>query len=120
MRMSLTSRLVGRTVIVTGGASGIGAACARRYAAEGAHVVIGDLNLSQAQAVARDIDGLAVTCDHTDPAQCAALVEAAVTRFGSVDALHNNAGIGWTGSFESLSADEARRVLNVLVVGPCA
>lgn len=111
-------RLAGRTVIVTGAASGIGAACARRYAAEGARVVIGDIDIDGAEAVAKGIGALAIRCDHTDPVQCTALVEAAVREYGGVDALHNNAGIGWTGAFESLGADQARRVLDVLVMGP--
>jgi 3-oxoacyl-[acyl-carrier protein] reductase len=113
-------RLEGRTVIVTGGASGIGAACARRYAQEGARVVIADVDLTRAESVAAGIGGLAVLCDHTDLAQCMAAVERAEERFGSVDALHNNAGIGWTGRFESLGLDAARKVLDVLVVGPVA
>lgn len=116
--MAHLNRLEGRTVIVTGAASGIGAACARRYAAEGAHVVIGDLDLSGAQAVAEQTGGIALRCDHTDAAQCQALVDAALQRFGSVDALHNNAGIGWTGAFEDLRPERARQVLDVLVMGP--
>ena len=112
------ARLAGRTVIVTGGASGIGAACARRYAAEGAQVVIGDIDLDRAHGVAEALGGLALRCDHTDPAQCATLVRAAGERFGSVDALHNNAGLGWTGRFDALQPEAARRVLDVLVLGP--
>ncbi|HYF17897.1 MAG TPA: SDR family oxidoreductase [Ramlibacter sp.] len=111
-------RLEGRTVIVTGGASGIGAACARRYAAEGARIVIGDLDLDSARRVAQEVGGIAVRCDHTEPAQCASLVQAALERFGAVHALHNNAGIGWTGKFESIRPEEAERLLRVLVLGP--
>jgi NAD(P)-dependent dehydrogenase (short-subunit alcohol dehydrogenase family) len=111
-------RLDGRTVIVTGAASGIGAACARRYAAEGARVVIGDLDIDNARRMAEELGGLAVRCDHTDPAQCSALVAAAVERFGAVHALHNNAGIGWTGRFESITPAEGERILRVLVLGP--
>lgn len=114
----LTRRLAGVRVIVTGGASGIGAACARRYAAEGARVAIGDVDLDGAQAVAASIGGLAARCDHTDPAQCAALVDATVRAFGGIDALHNNAGSGWTGRFDSLSPAEARRVTDVVLHGP--
>ena len=111
-------RLQGRVVIVPGGASGIGAACARRYAAEGARVVIGDLDAAGAIAVAQPLGGVAARCDHTDVAQCRALVDLALQRFGAVHALHNNAGTGWTGRFEDMPADAARRLLDVSVMGP--
>ena len=112
------ARLAGRVVIVTGAASGIGAACARRYAREGAKVVIGDIDLAGAQAVARETGALALRCDHTRADDCAALVDAALAAHGTLDALHNNAGIGWTGAFDSIRADEARRVLDILLLGP--
>jgi NAD(P)-dependent dehydrogenase (short-subunit alcohol dehydrogenase family) len=105
-------------VVVTGAASGIGAACARRYAAEGASVVIGDVDLESAQRVAGDIGGAAVHCDHTDPAHCAALVAAALERFGRLDALHNNAGVGWTGRFDAAPPAKARELFEVLLMGP--
>lgn len=116
--MMTARRLEGRTVLVTGGASGIGAACARRYAAEGAAVVIGDLDLEGARRVAAEVGGLALHCDHTDAAQCAALVGAAVGSYGRVDALHNNAGIGWTGRFDETPPDKARQLIDVLLMGP--
>jgi NAD(P)-dependent dehydrogenase (short-subunit alcohol dehydrogenase family) len=116
--MDLSHRLRDRVVVVTGGASGIGAACARRYAAEGARVVIGDIDLAKAEAVAREVGGAAWRCDHTDAAQCQALVDFAVDRFGTLDALHNNAGTGWTGRFEDMTPDQARRLIDVVVIGP--
>lgn len=116
--MPLTPRLKDRVVIVTGGASGIGAACARRYAAEGARVVIGDIDLPAARAVANEVGGAAALCDHTDAGQCRALVELALQRFGAVDALHNNAGSGWTGRFEDMPPEKARWLLDVVVMGP--
>lgn len=116
--MNLGRGLRERVIIVTGAASGIGAACARRYAAEGARVVIGDIDLAGAQAVAREVGGEAGRCDHTDPTHCAALVELALARFGSVDALHNNAGTGWTGRFDEMPHEQARRLLDTVVMGP--
>jgi 3-oxoacyl-[acyl-carrier protein] reductase len=116
--MNLSLRLKDRVVIVTGAASGIGAACARRYAAEGARVVIGDIDLPGAQAVAHEVGGEAARCDHTDAVQCQALVSLAQQRFGAVDALHNNAGTGWTGRFEDMSPEQARRLLETVVMGP--
>jgi 2-hydroxycyclohexanecarboxyl-CoA dehydrogenase len=81
-------RLEGRTALVTGGASGIGAATARRLAAEGAEVVVGDIDLEGARGVAAEVDGRAVAMDVTDVASVRAAAEAA----GPVDVLVNNAG----------------------------
>lgn len=111
-------RLEGLAFIVTGGASGIGAACARRYAAEGARVAIGDIDLPRAQAVAAEIGGLAVRCDHTRLEQCQALTDQTLATFGRLDGLHNNAGAGWTGVFTDMEASTARHLLEVLVMGP--
>lgn len=92
----------GKVAIVTGGASGIGAGLARRFAAEGARgVVVADLNLEQARAVAEPIAALAVRCDVSREADIQALVEAARQRFGQVDIYISNAGIlGRMGGFE--------------------
>lgn len=116
--MDLSARLKDRVIIVTGGASGIGAACARRYAAEGARIVIGDLNGTKVAEVAAELGGIGIACDHTDAAQCKTLVQAALDRFGRLDALHNNAGSGWTGRFEDMPPDKARWLLDVVVMGP--
>jgi 2-hydroxycyclohexanecarboxyl-CoA dehydrogenase len=85
-------RLEGRTALVTGGASGIGAATARRLAAEGARVAIGDLNESGAREVAADFDGFATALDVADTGSVRAAVAAAVEAIGPIDVLVNNAG----------------------------
>lgn len=85
-------RLEGRTALVTGGASGIGAATARRLAAEGAHVVVGDLSLEGAREVAGEIDGLAIELDVSDSAGTHDAVAAAAEQAGPIDVLVNNAG----------------------------
>jgi NAD(P)-dependent dehydrogenase (short-subunit alcohol dehydrogenase family) len=83
----------GKTVVVTGGGSGIGAALCRRFRTEGAlNVVVADLNEAAAQAVARDIGGVAFGCDVSDEQQMIALVEVA-ERLGPVELFCSNAGI---------------------------
>lgn len=93
-------RLEGRTALVTGGASGIGAATARRLAAEGARVVVGDVNEAGARDVAGEIDGEVVVMDVLDVESVAAGVAAAEEAVGPLDVLVNNAGggdrgLGW-------------------------
>ena len=84
----------GKVAIVTGGASGIGAGLARRFAVEGARgIVVADVNLERAEGVARDIGALAVCCDVSREADIQALVAAARERFGQVDIFMSNAGI---------------------------
>jgi NAD(P)-dependent dehydrogenase (short-subunit alcohol dehydrogenase family) len=93
--------LHGKVAVVTGGASGIGFALAQRFAAEGAHVVIGDV---EAAALERALSELpsgskveGVLTDVTDPAQMQALADTAVERFGGVHIFCNNAGVGGGG-----------------------
>jgi 2-hydroxycyclohexanecarboxyl-CoA dehydrogenase len=85
-------RLEGRIALVTGGASGIGAATARRLAAEGARVAIADLDLDGARTVAGEIGGAAVAMDVADAASVRAGVAAAEADLGPIAVLVNNAG----------------------------
>jgi 2-hydroxycyclohexanecarboxyl-CoA dehydrogenase len=85
-------RLQGSIALVTGGASGIGAATARRLAAEGANVAIADLDLEGAREVAGEIDGFAVEMDVADVTSVRMGVAVAVEHFGAPDVLVNNAG----------------------------
>jgi 2-hydroxycyclohexanecarboxyl-CoA dehydrogenase len=98
-------RLEGRTALVTGGASGIGAATARRLAAEGARVAVGDLDLDRARDVAGEIDGLATELDVTDTASVGRAVASVDDALGPVEVLVNNAGTDRFGFF--LNTDEA-------------
>ncbi len=96
----------GRVVIVTGGGSGIGAALCRAFATAGAAaVVVADLNGAGAEAVAREVNGVAVTTDVTDESAVDALVGLAVERHGRVDIYCSNAGIAFGGGPEA--RDEA-------------
>src|SRR3954464_12197 len=87
------TRFQGKTVLVTGGAKGIGAATAKRFASEGATVVVADFNESSAHETAREIGGHAVRCDVTKLEDVERAVEAAVSHGGSVDVLVTCAGI---------------------------
>ena len=86
-------RLVGRVAVITGGASGIGLATAHRFAAEGAHVVIGDVETTAGSAAAEAVGGTFVPVDVTSEEQVAALFDAAVSTYGGLDIAFNNAGI---------------------------
>jgi NAD(P)-dependent dehydrogenase (short-subunit alcohol dehydrogenase family) len=87
-------QLKGEAAIVTGGASGLGAATARRLAAQGAKVAVCDLNTKLAETVAAEIGGVAVTCNVADAASAEAAVAAAAKAHGPARVLVNCAGIG--------------------------
>ena len=107
-------RLEGKTAIVTGAASGFGAGIARRFAAEGAHVVVADLNGEGADDIAGRIGGTAVQVDVADAGSVRAMVAAAQAVAGSVDILVNNAGITHLPQpMEEVADDEFDRVLAV-------
>src|SRR3979411_2448749 len=88
-------RLQNKVAIVAGGATGIGAACAKRYIAAGANVGRGDLNIEVAQELAASLgpNALAVRYDAADAASIQALIESALAKFGRIDVLHNNVGL---------------------------
>ncbi|MFJ1676116.1 MULTISPECIES: 3-oxoacyl-ACP reductase [unclassified Streptomyces] len=90
---NICRRLVGRTAVITGAASGIGLATARRLASEGAHVVCGDIDEKAGRAAAGEVGGTFVRVDVTDPEQVEALFRTAFDTYGSVDIAFNNAGI---------------------------
>ncbi len=86
-------RLDGKTAIVTGGGSGFGAGIARKFAAEGARVLVADINADAAREVATLIGGVPATVDVSDNASVAALAYEAADALGDIDILVNNAGI---------------------------
>jgi len=91
--VNLTQRLAGKVAVITGGASGIGLATAKRFAAEGATVVIGDVDETTGTAAAELVGGLFVRVDVTDEDQVNTLFDTAAATYGSVDIAFNNAGI---------------------------
>jgi 2-hydroxycyclohexanecarboxyl-CoA dehydrogenase len=107
-------RLEGRKALVTGGASGIGAAIARRLAAEGAEVTIGDLNLEGATEVAGEISGLSIELDVTDLGSAQAAVDSAGP---PIDILVNNAGTDEFGFFTQTTPEQWKKVVDVNLYG---
>ncbi|BBZ38517.1 3-oxoacyl-ACP reductase [Mycobacterium conspicuum] len=91
--VDLSRRLAGRVALITGGGSGIGLAAARRMHAEGARIVIGDIDRDAGAATAEELSGLFVPVDVSDEAAVDALFDAAAQTYGSVDIAFNNAGI---------------------------
>jgi len=91
--MDLTQRLSGKVAVITGGASGIGFATAKRMRAEGATIVIGDIDPKTGKPAADELDGLFVPVDVADKVAVDTLFDTAASTYGSVDIAFNNAGI---------------------------
>jgi NAD(P)-dependent dehydrogenase (short-subunit alcohol dehydrogenase family) len=87
------TRLQGKTAVITGGCGGIGLATAKRFVAEGAKVLIGDLDASNGERIAKELDGTFLEVDVTDAEQVNAMFAEANRTYGSVDIAFNNAGI---------------------------
>jgi NAD(P)-dependent dehydrogenase (short-subunit alcohol dehydrogenase family) len=111
-------RFAGKTVLVTGGGGAIGAAAARRFDAEGASVVVVDRDGDAAESVAVQLDGMAVVADVGDPDQVQAAVDAALERYGRLDAVFNNAGVsGAPAPVQELAIEEWDEVLRINLRG---
>jgi len=106
-----------RVVIVTGGAQGIGEACARRFAREGARVVVADVQDARGQALAAELGASYLHCDVGDKAQVDALVAQVMQAHGRIDVLVNNAGIFKAADFLDVTEADFDAVLRVNLKG---
>ncbi len=106
-------RVQDKVVIVTGAASGLGAADARVLAAQGAKVVMTDINETGGRAIANEIDAEFVRQDVADEAGWRDLIETVVRRYGRLDGLVNNAGIAVAANIENTTTDAWRRTLAI-------
>ena len=93
MGVSVSRRLEGRVAVITGAASGLGLATAKRFASEGAHVVVVDMNEEAGVAAAKEVGGIFVKADVTNPEQVDHMYKVAFDTFGRIDIAFNNAGI---------------------------
>lgn len=116
-------QLAGKIVLVTGGASGLGAALCHVLSSSGATVVVGDLNLDKAQTVASLLEEAgakahAIGFNVGDPVAAERAIEESVSRFGRIDVLINNAGTDVTLPIEELSFNDWDRVMRTNLYGP--
>jgi NAD(P)-dependent dehydrogenase (short-subunit alcohol dehydrogenase family) len=111
----------GRTVIVTGASAGIGKALARAFVSVGANVVLAARNVQALDSLANELgqeQTLVVPTDVTQRDQINALVDRTVERFGRLDVLVNNAGVGLSSSVADLDPDEFQRLFQINLMGP--
>ncbi|MCY4178722.1 MAG: glucose 1-dehydrogenase, partial [Litoreibacter sp.] len=107
-------RLQDKVAIVTGGASGFGEGIARKFAAEGAKVMVADINAEGAESLAEQLDAASARVDVADAGSVKAMIEAATERFGHIDILVNNAGVTHLPQpMEEVTEDDFDRVFAV-------
>lgn len=111
----MAQRFEGKVAVITGGASGIGAATARRLVAEGASIVIADVQADGAEALALELGDVAepYELDVTDLAAVERMMSITVERFGKLDIVFNNAGISSMGRVDEIEVDHWHRVIDV-------
>jgi NAD(P)-dependent dehydrogenase (short-subunit alcohol dehydrogenase family) len=107
-----------KVALITGGSNGIGEGVARHLAAQGARVVLADIDDAQGKAVAEELEGLFVHTDVADPTSTAAAVAAAVDAFGALHIAHLNAGVtSWCGMGDDFDAEAYRRSMAINLDG---
>jgi len=113
--------LEGQSAVITGGAQGLGYAIAERFIAEGARVVLGDVNLEATEVAAKQLGGddvaLAVRCNVAKADEVDALLQTAVDRFGGLDIMVNNAGITRDATMRKMTEEQFDEVISVHLKG---
>jgi NAD(P)-dependent dehydrogenase (short-subunit alcohol dehydrogenase family) len=117
MKNEVQLGLQGKVVIVTGAAQGIGAACAQRFAREGAKLVLADVNDAAGEALAAQLQAMYVHCDVSNKSQIEALVHETLAAHGCIDVLVNNAGIFKAAPFLEVSEEDFDAVIAVNLKG---
>jgi NAD(P)-dependent dehydrogenase (short-subunit alcohol dehydrogenase family) len=115
--MTALSNLPGRVAAVTGGASGIGKGIARKLGEAGMQVVIADIEAAALEAAAAELGATPIRCDVSDPDSVEALAAEVERRFGRVDLVCNNAGIGSIAKIADMQLDDWRWILGVNLMG---
>jgi 3-oxoacyl-[acyl-carrier protein] reductase len=110
--------LDGKVAVVTGSGRGIGEAAARKLAAAGARVLVGDIDADVAAAVAREIGGAAHVGDLTAPGACDALIAAAIDAFGRLDIVVNNAGVVRDAPLHKITDEQFQAMLDIHTIVP--
>lgn len=118
----MSGRFAGRVCVITGAASGIGRACAEAFAAEGARVVLADVNVDRLEAVGEAIraaggEAVAVRCDVSSDADVDALAAATEAAFGPADVLMNNAGVMLRGPLEKMPIADWQWIMDINFFG---
>lgn len=118
----MSNNIAGKVIVITGASSGLGEAAARLLSAEGASVVLGARRVERLQSLAEELSAnggkaLAMATDVTDRGQVAKLVDAAVSTYGRIDVMINNAGLMPQAPFDRLKVDEWDRMIDVNIKG---
>lgn len=111
-----STRLHDKSIVITGATSGIGEATARRFAAEGAQLIIAGRNATRGQALAAELGPKVhfIAADVTRETDIGALIDVAVQRFGRLDVLFNNAGAGVSGTLGSIQTEQVDQAMRLL------
>jgi NAD(P)-dependent dehydrogenase (short-subunit alcohol dehydrogenase family) len=117
MRSNIQFGLENKVTIITGGAQGIGEACARGFAHESARVVIADVDDARGNALAKELQAMYVHCDVGDKVDVNAMVQRVIAKYGRIDVLVNNAGIFKAAPFLDVTEEDFDAVMRVNLKG---